>query len=583
MIRVGANRPAPIPRFSDRSDSASPAAEPFASGAATVSDPGVPCRHFMRMPITESNHFTMESGPLRRIEGRMSYIQRLPAELREFLTLPGPQSLLVRGPPGSGKSTLCLALLEAATGHRMLLTSRVSQTELYRSFPWLGENGTSQINIVDTTEIESNLREIAHAAYETSSLIADGGAERRQLAEFLWLPSPIQEAWRSLPPDSPSFVVIDSWDALIESYLGGFGPKAGDLPDRPELERILLRQLGKSRAHVVIVLERREESQLDYLVNGVIVTQRELGNERLERWLQLPKLRGIRIANAFYPYTVEAARFQCIEPMRSTSDPHRGRFEPEPDPVPGHVWPGSRTFAENFGRLPIGKTSLFETDAEVQDQVLQLMLAPMMAAAANIHGRALLLPSPSLSAREIWDSLRGSVGRAKIDQGVRVLDVTGQLATTARATLPEFASLVLPVSSLLPGPSASPSADAVPDTEVRRFLASAGTSGGPVLTVVFAGGFAPLAAALHTPLTTEQIESFPGFAQAMLGGAASHLAIVGRTGAPLVESVRSLAALHIHLRVRQGRVFVYGSKPWTSGLVLTEGNDTAPYDLLRIV
>ncbi len=513
----------------------------------------------------------------------MSYTQRLPAELREFLTLPGPQSLLVRGPPGSGKTTLCLALLEAAAGQRMLLTSRVSQTELYRAFPWLGENGTSQIQIVDTSAIEGNLRDIARAATETRRLISDGAAAQRELTEFLWLPSPVQEAWSHLPPDAPSFLVIDSWDALIESYLGGIGPKADELPDRAEIERILLRQLAKSRSHVVIVLERREESQLDYLVNGVIVTQRELGNDRLERWLQLPKLRGIRIANAFYPYTVESARFQCIEPMRTYADLHRGRFEAEPDAMPGHIWPGARTFAENFGRLPIGKTSLFETDAEVQDQVLQMLLAPMLASAANINGRALLVPSPSLSAREIWDSLRGSAARTRLDHGVRVLDVTGQLATAAKATIPEFASLVLPVSALLPSSTSSPDGAGPPDSEVRRYLASAGTAGGPVLTIVFGSGFAALATALHTPLTPEQIESFPAFAQTMLGGASSHLAIVGRSGAPLIESVRSLAALHVHLRVRQGRVFVYGSKPWTSGLVLTEGNDTAPYDLLRIV
>jgi KaiC/GvpD/RAD55 family RecA-like ATPase len=510
----------------------------------------------------------------------MSYTQRLPAELREFLALPGPQSLLVRGPPGSGKTTLCLALLEAATGHRMLLTSRVSQAELYRGFPWLGENGSSHIQIIDTATIEANLRQIAHAAAGISQFVDDGATEEREASEFLWLPSPVQEAWSQLPRDSASIVVIDSWDALIESYLGGYGPKSDELPDRSELERILLRQLGKGRSHVVIVLERRDETQLDYLVNGVIVTQRELGNERLERWLQLPKLRGIRIANAFYPYTVESARFQCIEPMRSYAGPERGRFEPEPDPIPGQIWPGSRTFADNFGRLPIGKTSLFETDAEVQDQALQLLLAPVLASVAQLNGRALLVPSPSLSAREIWDSVRGTAPKARLEHGLRVIDVTGQLAGAAKSTVPEFSSMVLPPEALLPDPNAPQSS---PDSEVRRFLAAAATSGAPVATVIFAGGFATLATSLRIPLTPDQIENFPALAQSMLGSTQSHLALAGRTGAPLVESMRSLAALHVHLRVRQGRIFVYGSKPWTSGLVLTDGSDSSPYDLLRIV
>jgi KaiC/GvpD/RAD55 family RecA-like ATPase len=510
----------------------------------------------------------------------VSYTQRLPAELRQFLALPGPQSLLVRGPPGSGKTTLCLALLEAATGHRMLLSSRVSQAELYRGFPWLGENGTSTIQIVDTATIESNLRQISHAATEASKMVDGASAETQELADFLWLPSPVQEAWAQLPRDSPSIVVIDSWDALIESYLGGIGPRSDSLPDRAELERILLRQLGKGRSHVVIVLERRDETQLDYLVNGVIVTQRELGNERLERWLQLPKLRGIRIANAYYPYTVESARFQCIEPMRTYAGPDRGRFEPEPDAIPGTIWPGSRAFADNFGRLPAGKTSLFETDAEVQDQALELLLAPVLASVAQLNGRALLLPSPSLSAREIWDSVRGTAPKSRLEQGLRVIDVTGQLTDSARHSVPEFTPLVLPPEALLPDPQA---ARAAPDSEVRRFLNSAATSGGPVFTVVFVGGFTSLATTLHIPLTPDQIENFPALAQSMLGSTQSHLALAGRTGAPLVESMRSLAALHVHLRVRQGRIFVYGSKPWTSGLVLTEGSDSTPYDLLRIV
>jgi KaiC/GvpD/RAD55 family RecA-like ATPase len=515
----------------------------------------------------------------------VSYTQRLPAELREFLALPGPQSLLVRGPPGSGKTTLSLALLEAAAGHRMLLTSRVSQAELYRGFPWLGENGGSHIQIVDTSVIEANLRDIARAATEATRMLDGAPGEKREATDFLWLPSPVQEAWSHLPRDSPSIVVIDSWDALIESYLGGIGPKNEGLPDRAELERILLRQLGRSRAHTVIVLERREESQLDYLVNGVIVTQREMGNERLERWLQLPKLRGIRIANAFYPYTVEAARFQCIEPMRTYSELQRGRLEPEPDAMPGHIWPGSRVFAENFGRLPVGKSSLFETDVEVQDQVLQLLLAPVLASVANSGGRALLIPSPSLSAREIWDSLRGTAAKSKLEHGVRVLDAGGQLEEAAKGSLSDFASLVMPLKGLLP--SVSPAKGGTPgapvDSEVRRFIASAGTAGAPVVVVVFTSGFGMLASALRTPLTTDQLDSFPALAQVMLGTTPSHLAIAGRTGAPLVESVRSLAALHVHLRVRQGRVFVYGSKPWTSGLVLTEGTETSPYDLLRIV
>jgi KaiC/GvpD/RAD55 family RecA-like ATPase len=515
----------------------------------------------------------------------VSLAQRLPTELTDFLALPGPQSLLVRGPPGSGKSTLCLALLEAAAGHRVLVTSRVSHADLARAFPWLGDDGAAhKIEIVDTSQSEERLRDIGISMARRHDLLDEGNPESKAAAEFLWLPSAVQEAWSHLPENGPSIVVIDSWDALVEQYLGGTsGTPSTELPDRGEVERILLRALCRSRAHVVIVLERREESQLDYLTNGVIVTQREVSNDRMERWLLLPKLRGIRIANAAYPYTVETARFQCIEPIKPYTQLRRGPHEKEPDVMPGHIWPGSHSFAENFGRLPIGKSTLIETDTEVPDYVIQMFLSPMMSSVVDQNGRVLFVPRPSLSAKEIWDGARVGAPNHKLDQGFRVMDVTGQLEGAARRTVPELAKMILPVGSIAPPNGGTPTTpQSIAENDVSRFLAS-GASGTPALAVLHVTGLTSLASAIGSPLTPDVVESYPAMMQTALGSSALHMMVVGQAGQPLFDALRSLAALHIHLRVRQGRVFVYGSKPWTTGLVLTEGSETTAFDLLKIV
>ncbi|HTT17142.1 MAG TPA: gas vesicle protein GvpD P-loop domain-containing protein [Thermoplasmata archaeon] len=504
---------------------------------------------------------------------------RLPSELREFLQLPGPQSLVIRGPPGSGKTTLCLALLEAAAGERLFVSNRVSSEEVGREFPWLGNNGTSKIQVVDASDLRPSIQGIAHEASKLSMTLDADSAEKRELSEFLTLPSPIQEAWSRLPMEGPSTVVVDSWDALVEHYLGRHGRRPEFPVDRGELERMLLRWMGRAPSHLVLVLETDQPSQLDYLVNGVVVTRRELVTDRLERWLLLPKLRGIRIANASYPYTVEGARFQCIEPLRPYSEVRRGEPDPEPDRLPGFVWPGSRGFAEAFGRLGVGRLSLVEIGDEVPYYVVQQFVAPATVHTVRSGGRALVIPAPGLSADEIWGPVEGSRPAGHLAEVYRVLDASGQLERAVKAQGKDRAASLIPLSALPPpAPGRDPD-----DNELSRWLKGGVAGGHPALVTMYASGLESLGAALKTPITPEVTANLPASIQNTLGGSSLHLIAVGRPESPLFRPLKSLASIHIRLLNRQGRVLVYGLKPWTSGFVLTEPANGGPFELLRIV
>jgi KaiC/GvpD/RAD55 family RecA-like ATPase len=508
----------------------------------------------------------------------MSTAVRLPVELRQFLQLPGPQSLLIRGPPGSGKTTLGLALLEAAAGERVHISNRVSVSELGREFPWLGENGTSTIRLVDASDLELSLHGMSQAI-AAADVLDTNGKEREILAEFLELPSPIQQAWSLLPPNAPSTVVIDSWDALVEHYLGRKFRGAGARIDRGELERILLRVMGRSPSHLVLILETDQQSQLDYLVNGVVVTRRELVNDRLERWLHLPKLRGIRIANATYPYTVEGAKFQCIEPLRPYSELHHGKVDPEPDPMPGFIWPGSKGFAEAFGRLGVGRVTLIESEEDVPDYVVQHLLTPPKIQAVRNGGRVLVIPSPSLSADEIWGPIEGSRPAGHLAEAFRVLDVSGQLERALRSGSKDRQQSLISIKSLPPpDPSRDPD-----DNEVSRWLKGGVVGGHPGLVTMYGTGLESLAATLKIPISSEVAASLPASIQNMLGGSSMHLIAIGRVDTALLRPIRSIASIHIRLVNRQGRVLLYGLKPWTTGFVLTESGNSGPYELLRIV
>lgn len=509
----------------------------------------------------------------------MGVAVRLPSEIREFLQLPGPQSLVIRGPPGSGKTTLCLAMLEAAAGERVLVTSRVSGGELSREFPWMGNNGSSKIQVVDSSDLSPSLLGIAHEASKLSMTLEASSAERRELSDFLALPSPIQEAWSHLPTDGPSTVVIDSWDALVEHYLSRRGGQNGSSLDRSEVERVLLRWMGKAPSHLVLVLETDQQTQLDYLVNGVVVTRRELVADRLERWLLLPKLRGIRIAHASYPYTVEGAKFQCIEPLRAYTESRGGHADPEPDRIPGYLWPGSRSFAEAFGRLGVGRMTLLEVADDVPAEVVLHIVAPAKAFTAKNGGRVLTIPAPALSAEEVWGPMEGTRPAGHLSEVFRVLDVTGQLERTLKSHSRDRQATLVSMKSIQP-----PSADRDPDdNEISRWLKGGVVGGYPSLVTMWESGLEAMATAMKLPITPEVAATFPASIQNMLGGGSLHLIAVGRPGTGLFESIKSLATLHIRVTNRQGRILLYGLKPWTTGFVLTEGPNSGPYELLRIV
>lgn len=498
----------------------------------------------------------------------------LPRELLEFLQLTGPQSLLIRGPPGSGKTTLSLGLLEAFSGARFFLTNRVPGDDVLRSFPWLGGNGTHRIEVVDNSSTGGSLTGSARALMRQSiATLEEDAPDARELREFLWLPEPLQETWSRLDPSRQSLVIIDSWDALVESYIGSAGARGADaLPDRQEIERLLLRRMARAHANLVFVLEREEQTQLDYLVNGVVVTNREVVQDRLERWLTILKLRGVRIENASYPFSLESARFECILPVRQPTELEGGRYDPAPDRLPGQLWPGSNSFAEIFGRLPLGRATLIETDRDVPLRVPFIMISPMVAQVVDSGGHVLFVTDPGTLPEDVWAMFHGAVPKDRFEKQVRFLFPPLQ----ASEPTSEMEHVVVRLKRTPPTSGDS-------ERGLGDFLRSGSTPDAPGLLVVSVHGLVSIAGAMGMPITSDTAERLPGQMLAAVRGQPLHALVLGNTHSPLVEPMRSVATMRIHMRARQGRIFLYGADPWTPTLLLRGGHESSPYGLLRVV
>ncbi len=508
----------------------------------------------------------------------MSSAVRLPPELTRFLNQPGPRSLLLRGPPGSGKTTLSLALLDTFPGQRVYVSGRVRRDGVVRGFPWLGDPKSRGIELVDASQVEHPIRGSVQAVRRVREVLVDTAETTRDLEEFLWLPSPIQEAWSRLDPQRPSIVAIDSWNSLVEHYLAAPAPTrgAGDLPDRDQIERLLLSRMARCTTHLVLVIEDEEASHLDYLVDGIGVTRREIFEQRLERWLQIPKLRGLRVDNASYPFTLEGAQFTAITPTPAQFRLGRLGYDPAPDPVPGFLWPGSRAFAEAFGRLPVRRLTLLEYDDSLPDFTQLVLAVPILLSVLAQGGRALVLLPPSVLPEDLHAVLAEEIRPPVLANGFRMMSFA-----TPEQPSPELVPLFLNGASL----GERPGAPDLPFPDAQEFLRAGGEH--PTTPVLLESSVESVRDyALRRELEVSP-GKFPALVQSFLRGGNIHAVLSGQAGDPLLSALKPLAGLHVRIHDRAGRPILYGQRPHTPGFALVQGGPNShpvkPYDLLRIV
>lgn len=67
---------------------------------------------------------------------------KFPSELLGFLNSPWGKSLIIRGEPGSGKTTLALEIMENifTPKNSVYLSTRVGDQSIYNQFPWVRDS-----------------------------------------------------------------------------------------------------------------------------------------------------------------------------------------------------------------------------------------------------------------------------------------------------------------------------------------------------------------------------------------------------------------------------------------------------------
>jgi KaiC/GvpD/RAD55 family RecA-like ATPase len=281
----------------------------------------------------------------------------IPTEIKQFFAAKFGTSLLVKGKPGTGKTTFVFEILNdlCPEGNCIYISPRVDQTSPYGNYSWIeGDFNNSEefLNMLDT-----RIRMIRE------------GCEEKPL------------------------IVVDSIDSLSIATTRSLNW----LANKFELERRLTDFARKVNSDILMVTEQVELDSLDYLVDGVVYLERtDIAGHDIRK-IHLNKLRGVSLSQSKYPFTLQNGRFKSFGSFRVSYPSETIIPEPVQDPVASKISTGIPDFDRILGGgYQKGSFNLFEMKSGVGDSFYSLLL-PTFINHLNLERAMFCMPSEGTS------------------------------------------------------------------------------------------------------------------------------------------------------------------------------------------
>lgn len=313
---------------------------------------------------------------------------RIPSEIHNFFGVEEGQTLLIKGMPGTGKTTLALEIMSSVCKkmNGMYISTRVNPLRVYAMFPWIDEI-IPPSNVVNATQ-KMLIESLKNVGQEGSSyeVVLDFFKTFLDQAEDM---------------DDP-MIVIDSWDAVI-NYTAHI---LGDA--QHSLEQNICEFARDMGIHLIFVSESADLMPLDYIVDGVVTLKNlrmaePLSDEnrpagmttRYAREIKLDKLRGVEIKQNVYSCTLHDGRFRYFEPSLESISPQiriLSDLDRIADPCDDCISTGISDFDKITGGLEFGSCNVLEIDHGVGKRYYQVLTA--LASNSVKNGRAVhIVPS----------------------------------------------------------------------------------------------------------------------------------------------------------------------------------------------
>ncbi len=250
-------------------------------------------------------------------------------------------SLLIRGLPGAGKTTLALELMNIAKYRYncMYISTRVSYSRLREQLPW----------------VESMLDE-SSVLYMADRAARDGNGDARSKNSMLDLRLSTADNLLNMLMDilinkRRAFIVLDSWDSL-----------AKEIPsdERMKMEKTMLAIADANDGLLVFISEEPERNTLAYLVDCVVTLNVEEYDGVWLRKIQMDKMRGVPIKRNKMVYTLHNGRFVLTSSNANVSYASE-LFQPVSSKQ-GYISTGNKHLDGILGGIKTGSVVMLEVD-----------------------------------------------------------------------------------------------------------------------------------------------------------------------------------------------------------------------------
>ena len=209
---------------------------------------------------------------------RRTNMGNLPSEILKFVNNES-YSLLIKGRPGTGKTTFALTLLDNLNddSNYFYISTRLSLKQLAFYFPWIEK-------FFSKDENKSGYR------FEDARLDEPESLFERITNQLMDVKSPV--------------IFIDTWDT-IASFM--------DRESRLNNERVLQIWRERAGAKLIFLSETFDLGILDSIVDGVITLENNFHQANNWRLLKIDKLRGLPIYCNTYAYSLYKGVFHSSD------------------------------------------------------------------------------------------------------------------------------------------------------------------------------------------------------------------------------------------------------------------------------